>query len=433
MSLGGLIKRKAYWINDYFKGQPVGSHFNEMKAILNNYEYGKIKQKQFLINIVNHAINNSEYYKQFQTKSFELFPVMNKQILREKFNIVQVDVKKIPGQKGSLHIHYTSGSTGMPFAIPQDTRKRNRRIAELKYFGEIAGFKSHEPLAQLKVWKKGFSKSKFQIFKENIYPFDCTRIDDDMLQDFCNLVERKKITTLYGYPNWFGRLVDFLERKSINLKTIEVVIAISEMLQPDTRKKLSELLDCKVYSRYSNEEQGVLGQDLYNDEYFYLNHASYFFEFLKLDSDEKAVPGELCRIVITDLFNFAFPLIRYDTGDTGVYNYNESVGAEYPVLTKIYGRLIDLVYNTKGIPLHPSVFSSILIHYGEIILWQFIQKDFNNYLLKLKLSGDMDLSDCKSKLKNVLGKDANVTIELVDDIPVLPSGKLITVICNLKR
>ena len=393
----------------------------------------KKKQKQYLHNIVIHATNNSEYYKQFQNKSFELFPVMNKQILSEKFNAVQVDVKKIPGQKGRVHIQYTSGSTGMPFAIPHDTRKRNRRIAELKYFGEIAGFKSHECLAQLKVWKKGFNKSKFQIFKENIYPVDCTRIDDDMLQNFCNLIERKKITVLYGYPNWYGRLVDFLERKSIKLNTIKVVIAISEMLQPDTRKKLSELLNCKVYSRYSNEEQGILGQDKYNDEHFHLNHASYFFEFLKLDSDEKAAPGELCRIVITDLFNFAFPLIRYDTGDTGLYYYNESNRAEYPVLSKIYGRLIDLVYDTKGIPLHPSVFSSILINYREIILWQFIQKDYNYYLLKLKLSGDINLSECKSILKNILGKDANITIELVDNITVLPSGKIKTVIYDLKR
>jgi len=433
MSIGGLIRRNVYWLNDYFKGQPVGSRFNEIKTILNNYEYGKKKQKQHLINIISHAVNNSEYYKQFQNKSFNLFPVVNKQILREKFNLVQVDVKKIPGQKGSVHIQYTSGSTGMPFAIPQDTRKRNRRIAELKYFGEIAGFKSHECLAQLKVWKRGYNKSKFQIFKENIYPVDCTRIDDGILQDFCNLVERKKITALYGYPNWFERLVEFLERKSIRLNTIKIVIAISEMLQPDTRKKLSKLLDCKVYSRYSNEEQGILGQDKFNDEHFHLNHASYFFEFLKLDSDEKAAPGELCRIVISDLFNYSFPLIRYDTGDTGVYYYNESFSAEYPVLSKIYGRLIDLVYDTKGIPIHPSVFSFILINYGEIILWQFIQKDFNNYLLKLKLSGDMNLYECKSELKNILGKDANITIELVNNIPVLPSGKMKTVICDLKR
>lgn len=37
-----------------------------------------------------------------------------------------------------------------------------------------------------------------------------------------------------------------------------------------------------------------------------------------MDSDEPAEPGELGRIVITDLFNYAFPILRYDNGDTAV-------------------------------------------------------------------------------------------------------------------
>jgi len=45
MSIGGLIRRKVYWLNDYFIGQPVGSHFKEIEAILSNYEYGKKKTK----------------------------------------------------------------------------------------------------------------------------------------------------------------------------------------------------------------------------------------------------------------------------------------------------------------------------------------------------------------------------------------------------
>ena len=38
---------------------------------------------------------------------------------------------------------------------------------------------------------------------------------------------------------------------------------------------------------------------------------------LKLDSDEPAEPGELGRIVVTDYYNKTFPMVRYDTGDTG--------------------------------------------------------------------------------------------------------------------
>lgn len=65
-----------------------------------------------------------------------------------------------------------------------------------------------------------------------------------------------------------------------------------------------------------------------------------------MDCDEPAGPGEAGRIVITDLFNYAFPLIRYDTGDIGVMEYGND--DELPRLKEIYGRERDCVYNTVG-------------------------------------------------------------------------------------
>lgn len=40
-----------------------------------------------------------------------------------------------------------------------------------------------------------------------------------------------------------------------------------------------------------------------SDNKMYFNWASYFFEFLKLDSDETAEFGEIARIVLADLHN----------------------------------------------------------------------------------------------------------------------------------
>jgi phenylacetate-CoA ligase len=353
MSLGGSVRRSIYWANDFFHGCPIRLLYNDINRILNNPAIGKNLQKQHLNNIVNQAVKNTAYYSKYENNVFESFPVMNKHLLRENYELIKVEHSLIPYHKGKMHIQRTSGSTGTPLAVPQDKRKRNRRIAELKYFGEIAGYHSHEKLAQLRIWTKWHSKSKLQSLRENIFPIDCSRIDDNLLSDLCRLINRKKITAIWGYASWYDKLAEFIERRSITLPSITVIIAGSEMLKPATRKSLKQSLHCNVISRYSNEEQGILGQDKDQDEQFYLNHASYYFEFLKLDSDKQAEPGEICRIVVTDLFNYAFPMIRYDTGDTGVYlaENNESNG--FPVLRKIYGRLLDLVYDTTGTAIHP--------------------------------------------------------------------------------
>jgi phenylacetate-CoA ligase len=434
MSLGGFVRRVSFWTNDFFHASPIRKHYNDIRTILKNKDnIGIITQKEHLQNILTHAVTKSKFYSKYDANNIETFPIINKFIIRDNYDYINVELSEIPEHKGNMHIQRTSGSTGTPLAVPQDKRKRNRRIAELKYFGKIAGYNSHEKLAQLRIWTKWHSKSKIQSFKENIYAIDCSRINDDILSNLCTLIKKKKIKAIWGYASWYDKFAEFVERKSIKLPSIKVLMAGSEMLQPSTRTKLKYLLKCNVISRYSNEEQGILGQDKKSIEHYYLNHASYYFEFLKLDSDEKGKLGEICRIVVTDLFNYAFPMIRYDTGDTGIYIIENNASEGFPVLSKIYGRLLDLVYDPKGTVIHPMTLARILKNYDEIKLWQFIQKDINRYELKLKLAANMNLSDCLKQVQEIFGEDSLIDISLVNDIPVLSSGKRKPVVNEWKK
>jgi len=434
MSLGGFIRRFTYWTNDFLHKSPVGKQYSNIGKILSNKNnIGVEIQKGHLNKLLEHAVKHTAFYSTFEANDISTFPVINKLIIRENYDNFKVPVSAIPGQVGPVHVQRTSGSTGTPLAVPQDTIKRNRRIAELKYFGKIAGYHSHEKLAHLRIWTKWQNKTKLQTFKENIYAVDCSKIDDQTLADLCQLIKKKRILAIWGYASWYDMLLEYIERKSIKLPSIKVIIAGSEMLQASTKIGLMEKLACNVVSRYSNEEQGILGQDRGNDENYYLNHASYFFEFLKLDRDEKAEPGEICRIVVTDLFNYAFPLIRYDTGDTGIFAPNTPSSNHFPVLCKIYGRLLDLIYDTQGTPVHPMSLARILKNYDQVKLWQFIQKKQSEYELKLKIDGELNVGDCMNQIKIILGNDSIIELSIVDDIPVLSSGKRKPVICELKR
>ena len=105
----------------------------------------------------------------------------------------------------------------------------------------------------------------------------------------------------------------------------------------------------------------------------------------------------------------------------------------FPVLSKIYGRLLDLVYDTTGTAIHPMTLARILKNYDKINHWQFIQKNANLYELKLQLTEGMDTAGCVRQLKQVFGDDAQIEISLVNDIPVLSSGKRKPVVNEWKR
>lgn len=427
MDINSWFLRTTYWLDDFFKGSPIRKQYRDIRLIMEDDQNGKKRRDQLLEDLLMYAVNNCQFYSHYDCKVLSSFPVTNKSILLKNYKDIEVSLEKIPLQKGNLHIQKTSGSTGMPFAIPQNTIKRNRRIAELKYFGQKAGFRSHDKLVHLRTWNRWQNKSKLQAFKENIIPFDIGRLNNEKLEQLCSIIKEKKVKALRGYASSIDLLARYAMERKIKFPSLRLVISGSEALQESTRSLVEEYLGCDIISQYANEENGILAQERPGHKGgspFYLNHASYIFEVLKMNENEPAAYGELGRIVITDLFNYAFPVIRYDTGDTGILLAEDEFSHQYPVIEKLYGRRVDLVTDTKGEIVHPISFSRILKNHSGILQWQFIQKGKKDYLLKLiTKENNFDAGSVRRELLPLFGRNANIVIEFVNTIPVLASGK----------
>lgn len=435
MSFGGFIRRELYWTNDFLHGSPVGKHYREIGRVLSNSEKGVLIQKRALDQLLEYAANNCPFYSPYDPSDIKNFPIVNKNILIENHDSVAVSADRIPEQKTKeIYVQRTSGSTGTPFAVPADTRKRNRRIAELKYFGTIGGYKSHEKLGQCRVWTKWHSKSKKQQFMENILAINISKMDDEVVKNLIETVKREKVVALLGYANWFDQVAAYLQKNPTGLPSLKVIFTGSEMLKEKTRSELKRLIGCNVLERYSNEEQGILGQQsIYGKTEYYLNHASYYFEILKLDSDEPADYGELGRIVITDLYNYAFPLIRYDTGDTAIAEAGNALSNGWMYISKLYGRRLDLIFDTAGNPIQPMALARVLKNLKGIIQWQFIQKGERKYTIRLNMEDQVSTDACVKELQELLGSDADISVELVKEIPILASGKRKPVLQEWKK
>ena len=435
MSLGGFVRRKIYWTNDLLHGSPVGKHYREIKKILSDEKEGKKFQSEALKKLLHYSSKNCPFYALYDPDDIKSFPIVDKNVLIENRERVAVSADRIPEQKTKqIYIQRTSGSTGTPFAVPADTRKRNRRIAELKYFGTIAGYNSHEKLGQCRVWTKWHNKSKKQQFMENILAINISKMDDEIVKNLIEIVKREKIVALLGYANWFDQVASYLAKNPIQLPSLKVIFTGSEMLKDKTRSELKRLIGCNVVERYSNEEQGILGQQsIHGGTEYFLNHASYYFEILKLDSDEPAEYGELGRIVVTDLYNYAFPLIRYDTGDTAIAEAGNELSNNWMYISKLYGRRLDLIFDAKGNPVQPMALARVLKNLKGIIQWQFIQTDEKEYKIRLNMEEKVSTNGCMNELKELLGNEAHISVELVKEIPILASGKRKPVLQEWKK
>ncbi|MBO6881249.1 CoF synthetase [Winogradskyella sp.] len=431
------VRNKFFWTLDGLKGGLIKNQLNEVKLGVKHPNSDKAKdlKNQHTNNIIKHAVETTPYYGNFNdAKTISDFPVIRKTTIQDNFEQFQsYKFKDADNFKVS-----TSGSTGVPFFLYQNKGKRNRNHADIIYFFNAASFEIGNRLYELEVWRGHNEKGKLKAWLQNAVQFDISRLTDERIEAFLSLIkkDRQSKKTMLGFASSYEMIAQYLERNNIFLKDTGIIAAIanSEYLNPYTKETLGKHLDTQVLSRYSSEEVGMIAQQtLQSPNNFVINHASYHVEILNLDNDKPVKPGEFGRIVVTDLFNYAMPIIRYDTGDIAKLALNED-GVE--VLEQIEGRKMDVIHDSKGnIVSSFVVYTKFYNYYHLLKQYQFIQQGEKEYEVKLNLQGEnFEFEDeLINSIKSDFGSDANVVITYVDEIPPLSSGKRRKVINNYKK
>lgn len=428
------LRKSIFWMLDRLKGGNIKKEYLDIKYIFETNNGYKERINRYLSDLLQYAVHHTEFYAGYESKGLEEFPVINKSIIKD--NMEDILSSEYKGKK--LHEMHTSGSTGTPFVSRQNEKKRNRVLAELIYFGEKAGYQIGERYIFFRVWMEANIKSKLELFKQNLIPVDILHLDDENLEKIRQLLLKdKKIKYLLAYASTYDKLSKYLEKNQHKPEdfSIHTIISSSEVLQSSTRERLRRIFGCNVISRYSNQENGIIAQDNTVADEYEINNASYVIEVLNLDNDEPVAEGETGRIVVTDLFNYAMPFIRYDTGDVGTLIWRKTeCGDRIPVIKCIGGRKVDMIYDTKGTPLTPHTWSVYMWKFDRLKQYQFIQNGKMDYVLKVNdEDGVYTDEELVKHLKSVLGDEAIIEIQRVSDIPILASGKFKKTVCNYKK
>lgn len=275
-------------------------------------------------------------------------------------------------------------------------------------------------------------KSQMLRWVQHISTIDVFNLSDSKIKSLLESMKQNSSNkSMIGYASIFKKIVNYLD--SINSQPLDCnfksLIGISERLDPAIKVSIKKYFNVDMVSRYSNAENGMLAQQPKDKEYFEINWASYYIEILNLNNNIPVIIGELGRIVITDLFNYCMPIIRYDTGDVGIMDIIDSK----KVLTKVEGRIMDMLKNTSGEILSTSVLM-VINKYTEVLQRQIIQKTKKEYLFKLKIENETfeRQEDFVNEFKSYFGEDAIIKFEFVNEIPLLPSGKEQAIINEVK-
>jgi phenylacetate-CoA ligase len=224
-----------------------------------------------------------------------------------------------------------------------------------------------------------------------------------------------------------------LEKNESNkvLTDVKSIISMSESLNNYTRETLQKYFGIPVVSRYSNLENGIIAQqETDNTDRYLINTGSYIIEILDMECDNYSKPNQPGRIVVTDLFNYALPMIRYDTGDVGTISEDPNRPGNL-FLSTVEGRKLDLLYDTKGNLVSSYIVYKNMWQYTEILQYQLIQEGKKEYVFRINTDTKFNREEkLINEFKTYLGRDADFRIEYVSEIPLLASGKRKKIVNN---
>ena len=228
------------------------------------------------------------------------------------------------------------------------------------------------------------------------------------LEKICRLAEAGKL------PEWTGNFVG--------------IITMSDSLKESVRTAASKYFKCPVYDMYGNEEFGVIASEDGSKFGKLVNTADLFIEVLDLESDTPVNEGEIGRLVITDLHNKAFPMIRYEIGDLASVIKTED-GKMY--INQLAGRQADMLYTTDGRPVFYFHCISLLEPYRDIRQFQLVQEDYHHFEWILNTENHNYEDMITEFSKKLFGMDSEWKFRYVEEIPKLRSGKFKMTVCKI--
>jgi phenylacetate-CoA ligase len=171
------------------------------------------------------------------------------------------------------------------------------------------------------------------------------------LDVFTQLEELEKFRPdlLIIFPSVLKEYVSIWGSGKRNPLQLKVIRTLGETLSDEVRKMAGEATGANVLDTYSSSEVGRIATQVSPEGVYTVNNYSLIVEVLD-EGGKRCKPDEIGRVVITDLFNFATPLVRYDIGDWAI-----PADDFHHTLSSIKGRSRNMISLPNGNKVWPLV------------------------------------------------------------------------------
>ncbi len=403
-------------------------------------------QTEKLNQLIKHAYESSQWYKKVidsigvdVTKpitftDLKKFPVTTKKDIRENTDLfisTKYNPTLLPKAK-------TGGSTGVSLNLFFDEHCQKLRNGAQIYADSFSGWKPGARIAA--VWgnppiERTFKEKLRAFLLDRMIYLDTMDLNPQSMSAFVERWRQFQPDMIFGHSHSIYIFAKFLLAQNITDLRPQGIVATSMMLLEHERHTIEEAFKTKISNRYGCEEVGLIAVECEQHNGMHINSSHIILECL--DENDQPVPyGTPGKLVITDLNNYAMPLIRYRVEDVGVLSERMcTCGRTTPILERLEGRVADFLKKPDGGQVAGvSLVERTLTKIPGIEQMQLVQEQLHEIIINRVKGPEYTLatdSALLTEFSQVFGPDVTLVIQDVNKIPQEKSGKYRFSICKV--
>ncbi len=343
----------------------------------------------------------------------------------------------VPKEHGNVENRVTSGSTGSPITV---------RRSELGYMlwmaftlrdhfwhkrdlsGKLAAIRAHpHDLPRTGEVSKNWGQATRMLY--NTGPAALQSIFEDMPTQLEFLIEQNPHYLLSNPSNLRALAMhcDAVGKSGDDIPNLREVRSMGEMIPDDLRDWVRDVWGVPTSDMYSCEEVGYIALQcpVEGHTHYHVQSENVLVEVLD-ENNQPCAPGEVGRVVLSALHNFATPVIRYAIGDYAEVGEPCDCGRGLPVLNRIMGRQRNMITLPDGSKHWPGFHAKLWKDIAPIRQLQFVQDAVDH--IEAKIVMDREFTDDErgrfvEAIQNRMGFPHPIDVTYVDEIPRSKGGK----------
>lgn len=332
----------------------------------------------------------------------------------------------------------TGGSSGEPLQFDLDSGSNDRRTALMwrgySWAGAAPGTRQlyvwGTATGKIPVWKRW--KKELHLRFDNHLVLSCFEFTPTKMRQHFERMNQYRADVIVAYTTPLYEFARYIDGEGLKPVSPKSIIVGAEKLHAFQRELIERVFQAPVFETYGSREFMLIGAECEKHSGLHLSLENLLVEVLD-DNGHPTPRGEEGNVVVTDLFNYGMPFIRYVNGDRAVAGFDQcSCGRGLPLLKQVVGRQLDTLDTPDGRKIPGEFFPHLIKDFPAIRRFQVVQETVEQITLKLVVDGGnlapIDRETLLGEIRKCTGTTVDVRLQVVDDIPLTKAGKLKVVV-----